>query len=197
MSNSQKAPGQQASGQQPQTPEAQLQQYFNAIDVDRTNCLSPAELQRALVLNCDGSTFNFDTIQLLFNMFDSDRSGTIHFQEFSSLWRYIEDWKKIFVAFDRDNSGFIDPNELKSALLAFGFNISDRLIQIFVRKYKIRHGGVQKHAPMTYSVNFDNFVQICVSIKTMTQTFRAIDNDSDGWAKINYEQMLELILKNL
>ncbi|CAG8605696.1 5537_t:CDS:1 [Ambispora leptoticha] len=180
--------------------EAQLQQFFNAIDTDRTNSLSPTELQQALLLNTDGSPFNLDTIQLLFNMFDFDRSGSIHFQEFAGLWRYVEEWKKIFASFDRDNSGTIDTSELKNALLAFGFNVSDRFLDIIVRKYNSRHRapGVPKNSPQhNAAVNFDNFVQICVTMKTLTDRFRALDNDGDGWVKINYEQMLELILKSL
>ncbi|CAG8607568.1 3521_t:CDS:1 [Ambispora gerdemannii] len=180
--------------------DAQLHQFFNAIDTDHTNCLNPTELQRALLLNSDGSPFNFDTIQLLFNMFDSDRSGSIHFQEFASLWRYIEDWKKIFVTFDRDNSGTVDSSELKTALHAFGFNVSDRFLNIVIRKYNSRHrvpGGPKNSLQHNATVNFDSFVQICVTIKSLTDTFRTVDSDGDGWAKINYEEMLELIVKNI
>lgn len=53
-------------------------------------------------------------------MFDRDGSGSINFQEFQSLWRYVTDWTNTFRNFDRDRSGFIDKNELSSALSAFG-----------------------------------------------------------------------------
>jgi Ca2+-binding EF-hand superfamily protein len=47
-------------------------------------------------------------------MFDRDNNGTINFQEFSSLWKYITDWQNTFRNYDRDNSGNIDKNELKT-----------------------------------------------------------------------------------
>ena len=47
-------------------------------------------------------------------MFDRDNNGTINFQEFSSLWKYITDWQNTFRSYDRDNSGNIDKNELKT-----------------------------------------------------------------------------------
>lgn len=47
-------------------------------------------------------------------MFDRDRSGTINFQEFGSLWKYVNDWQTTFRSYDRDNSGSIDKNELKT-----------------------------------------------------------------------------------
>ena len=59
-------------------------------------------------------------ISFLSGMFDRDNSGTINFQEFSSLWKYVTDWQNTFRSYDRDNSGSIDKNELKTALTSFG-----------------------------------------------------------------------------
>ncbi len=53
-------------------------------------------------------------------MFDKDNSGTINFQEFAALWKYVTDWQNCFRGFDRDNSGSIDRNELKTAITTFG-----------------------------------------------------------------------------
>lgn len=62
-----------------------------------------------------------NTLEVFFSgMFDKDNSGTINFQEFSSLWKYVTDWQNTFRSYDRDNSGSIDRNELKHALTSFG-----------------------------------------------------------------------------
>ena len=53
-------------------------------------------------------------------MFDKDHTGTINFQEFGSLWKYIQDWQTTFRSYDKDNSGAIDQQELKTALTSFG-----------------------------------------------------------------------------
>lgn len=45
------------------------------------------------------------------------------------------------------------------------------------------------------NITFDNFVQACVTIKTLTDSFRRFDTDNDGWIQINYEQFLELVIK--
>jgi Ca2+-binding EF-hand superfamily protein len=44
-------------------------------------------------------------------------------------------------------------------------------------------------------ITFDNFVQACVTVKTLTDSFRQFDSDGDGWIQINYEQFLELIVR--
>ena len=60
-------------------------------------------------------------------MFDRDHTGTINFQEFQQLWKYITDWQNTFRSYDRDNSGSIDKHELKTALTHFGENRSHQL----------------------------------------------------------------------
>lgn len=53
-------------------------------------------------------------------MFDRENKGGVNFNEFAGVWKYITDWQNIFRTYDRDNSGFIDRNELKQALTGFG-----------------------------------------------------------------------------
>ena len=55
-------------------------------------------------------------------MFDKDGSGTVSFEEFCALWKYVTDWLNCFKSFDRDNSGSIDKNELKTAFTTFGMS---------------------------------------------------------------------------
>jgi hypothetical protein len=55
------------------------------------------------------------------SIFDTDRSGTIGFNEFSGLWKYIKDWQNVFRHFDADRSGSIDGRELDQAMRQFGF----------------------------------------------------------------------------
>lgn len=43
-------------------------------------------------------------------------------------------------------------------------------------------------------MTFDNFVQACVTVKTLTDSFRAFDTDGDGWININYEQVMIIMM---
>ena len=52
-------------------------------------------------------------------MFDRDNNGTITFNEFSSLWKYITDWQTTFRSYDKDNSGTIDKGELQTGVNQF------------------------------------------------------------------------------
>lgn len=64
-----------------------------------------------------------------------DNSGTINYNEFIGLWKYIEDWKRCFQAFDVDRSGSINESEMGNALRSFGFNVSPRFVHTLIQKF--------------------------------------------------------------
>ncbi|KAJ1984594.1 hypothetical protein H4R34_000566 [Dimargaris verticillata] len=192
-------PPQRPPPQQPQgnpvggTPDQNtLWSWFAAVDADRSGALTADELQRAL-MNGDWSPFNMETVRMMVNMFDRDNSGTITFDEFKGLWKYIEDWKQCFFKFDRDRSGSIDAQELTHALRTFGYNVPPSVINLLIRKFDIKAGNV-KSKTGTGNVTFDNFIQACVTIRTLTESFQRFDTDQDGWVNINYEQFLTLVV---
>lgn len=129
------------------------------------------------------TAFNPETVRLMIGMFDRDRSGTINFQEFGSLWKYVQDWQTTFRSYDRDNSGSIDKQELKTgqlklskvtshfllviwkiitALTSFGYRLSDRFYELLIRKFDRTGRG---------TVAFDDFIQCCVVIQVSRQYY--------------------------
>ncbi|KAA1477500.1 EF-hand [Dentipellis sp. KUC8613] len=186
-------PGQLAGP--PPGADPQLWSWFTAVDTDRSGHISAHELQKALI-NGDWSPFDLDTVKLLMSIFDTDRSGTIGFNEFAGLWKYIKDWQNVFRHFDRDNSGSIDGQELQDALRQFGYNLSPQLLQLVQRKYDVKATTTQaaygRGAPP--GISFDRFVRACVVVKQITESFAKLDADRDGWIQINYDQFMQTVL---
>ncbi|XP_033117615.1 programmed cell death protein 6-like [Anneissia japonica] len=167
----------------PQPGGVDLWGIFQKVDKDRSGAISVNELQQALS-NGTWTPFNPETVRLMIGMFDRDNNGTINFQEFGSLWKYVTDWQAAFRSYDKDNSGSIDKNELKQALTNFGYRLSDRFYDILIRKFDRSGRGV---------IAFDDFIQCCVVIQTLTSSFRMYDTNQNGWINISYEQFLTLV----
>lgn len=129
-----------------------------------------------------------ETVRMMVNMFDRDGSGSISFKEFIGLWNYIEKWKNCFRTFDLDGSGTIDASELHKALRGFGYNLSEGMISLIMTKYDVRGQG---------NISFDNFVQSCVTVQTLTDAFRRIDVAGTGVVTMTYEQVRRLALSTL
>lgn len=160
-----------------------LWSIFQRVDKDRSGQVTAKELQDALS-NGTWTPFNPETVRLMIGMFDRDFSGTINYQEFTQLWKYVTDWQNTFRQFDQDGSGTIDRHELKNALMTFGFQLSERFYDVLVVKFDRQGRGV---------IAFDDFIQCCVVLQTLTNAFQAHDRDHDGIIQITYEEFLSLV----
>jgi len=171
----------------PPGADPKLWSCFLAVDADRSGSISVFELQRALV-NGDWTPFDLDTVKLLMNLFDQNRSGDISFAEFTGLWRYIEDWRRVFRHFDKDGSGTIDTWELQSALNQFGLKLSPHLLSLLVAKFASAPSGTQVG---DQTITFDRFMRACVFVKQFTESFASLDTDKEGRVQLNYEQFMK------
>lgn len=149
--------------------------------------LSERELSAALV-NGDWTAFDIQTVRMMIRMFDSDRNGTINFDEFCGLWSFLASWRTLFDRFDVDHSGNISLAEFTNALIAFRYRLSPQFVELLFRTYDKRNEGV---------MSFDLFVQSCISLKRMTDVFKKYDDDRDGYITLSFEDFLSEILKQL
>ena len=100
-------------------------------------------------------------------MFDRQNKGTINFEDFGLLWKYVTDWQACFRSFDRDNSGSIDRQALRNALNTFGYRLTEPVHQMIFRKFDRSGDG---------KVYFDDFIQCCVVLQVnLTRHFSIIE----------------------
>lgn len=117
---------------------------------------------------------------MMIRMFDTDRSGTINFDEFCGLWGFLAKWRTLFDRFDLDRSGSINFTEFSSALEQFGYRLSAQFVQLLFSTFARNVGGRGDDKGRTMGLSFDLFVQACISLKRMTDVFRKYDEDRDG-----------------
>lgn len=109
----------------------------------------------------------------MIGMFDRQGRGTINFDEFGCLWKYVTDRQNCFRSFDRDNSGkynlgqkitlsqygivlgSIDHGEFSTALQSFGYRLSPTTIHVLMNKFDSQKRG---------SILFDDFIRCCVTL---------------------------------
>jgi len=164
----------------------QVASWFHAVDKDRSGHINIFELQQALT-NANWSHFNPETCRLMIGMFDRDNNGTIDLNEFQALWTYINQWKAIFDQFDRDRSGSIDSIELNNAYNTLGYRLSPQFSQLVVCRYDIHN---RSRLPL------DSFIQSCVLLKSITDTFRQKDPQGQGRISIAYEEFMTMVMLN-
>ncbi|KCV68461.1 hypothetical protein H696_04755 [Fonticula alba] len=133
-----------------------------------------------------------------FSAADSNRSGQLEAHELqrclsngswapfdisTTLWGYVQSWSNVFYECDRNRSHSISFKELKRVLKSLQYNVSDNFVSLLTYKYS--HYGQE--------IRFDHYVEICVAMHMLTDQFRALDTNQNGYATMQYEQFLSIM----
>ncbi|XP_051138744.1 calcium-binding protein CBP-like [Andrographis paniculata] len=158
---------------------------FQMADQDNSGFIDDKELQRALSMYFQN--FGLRTVHLLMYLFTNSNVRKIGPKEFSQVFYCLQSWKAIFERFDKDRSGKIDTVELREALLSLGFSVSPLVLDLLVSKFD-KNGGVSK------AIEYDNFIECCLTVKGLTEKFKEKDTTFTGSATFNYETFMLTVL---
>jgi Ca2+-binding EF-hand superfamily protein len=162
-----------------------LQNQFNIIDKDRSGQICPSELAGTPF---DGIKFSLETTLLLVRVFDKDKSGTVGFNEFGALAKFISSMKQAFQAYDRDRSGSIELNEVQLAVSQGGFSLSPQTLQSVYNKF-LRNPVLNPGAKLR-GLNLEMFVQLCAFLGSTRSSFMQHDYQRTGWIQINLDMFV-------
>lgn len=158
-------------------------QCFNRIDKDGNGVIDDTELQ-AVLSSCN-QTFSLRTVHLLMYEFTHSNKRKIGPKEFVPLLKCLQTWKTTFQRFDRDRNGSIDSMELGVALSSQGYCVSPGIVKLLIANFTKSSGG-------KCSLQYDQFIECCLTVKGLSETFRA--REECGKASFTYEEFLLNVL---
>ncbi|XP_021741061.1 probable calcium-binding protein CML49 [Chenopodium quinoa] len=158
---------------------------FQVADQDGSGLIDDKELQRAL--SSYNQSFSLRTVHLLMYLFTSSNSRRIGPKEFITLFYSLQSWREIFERYDRDRSGKVDASELRDALYGLGFSVSPVILDLLVSKFD-KTGGKSK------AIEYDNFIECCLTVKGLTEKFKEKDKSYSGSATFTYEDFMLTVL---
>ncbi|KAJ7972180.1 Calcium-binding EF-hand family protein [Quillaja saponaria] len=158
---------------------------FQLADQDGSGLIDDKEMQRAL--SSYNQSFSLRTVHLLMHHFTNTNARKIGPKEFTSLFYSLQNWRTTFERFDKDMSGKIDSSELREALLSMGFSVSPVVLDLLVSKFD-KTGGSSR------AIEYDNFIECCLTVKGLTEKFREKDTMYNGSATFSYESFMLTVL---
>ncbi|CAB4285622.1 unnamed protein product [Prunus armeniaca] len=138
---------------------AEFQEAFCLLDMDGDGCITIEELGTALESLDQHPTE--EELQNMIREIDADGNGTIEFGEFLHLMeRKIKEneadaeLREAFKVFDKDQDGYISPNELRHVMINLGERLTDEEVEQMIREADLDGDGL---------VNYDEFVRMMLA----------------------------------
>ncbi|KDO48936.1 hypothetical protein CISIN_1g031616mg [Citrus sinensis] len=118
----------------PEDQIAEFQEAFSMLDKDGDGCITFEELASAIKSLDQNPTE--EELRNMINEVDLDGNGTIEFLEFLKLMatkmkenEAQEELKEAFKVFDKDQDGYISPNELRHVMMNLGEKLTDEELE--------------------------------------------------------------------
>lgn len=161
---------------QPHDPNAELRSWFQAVDQDGTGRIDANELQGAL--SNGGFVFNRATVERMIRLFNRDGSGKVDFVEFGSLHRFVKDMTNAFRLRDTSGDGTLDGREVRAALAASGYQLSEGTFQTMMKKFDRRRVG---------GLKLDDYIDCALTLHMARNTFSFYDKGQTGQVTFNFD----------
>jgi len=149
-------------------------QWFDSVDRDRSGSVSAQEL--ALV-QFNGRPLGLGVAQKLIKVFDKDHSGSIDFNEYVALHKFLMTMQTAFFAADQDRSGLIDAREIHTALQQARFSLSLQTVQAITKKFDQTGRGI----------DFPTFLFVTAHLAHIRSIFEWNDTRNLGTVSLNFD----------
>ncbi|XP_038693996.1 sorcin-like isoform X2 [Tripterygium wilfordii] len=97
-----------------------LREWFDRVDSERTGSITAAQLQNALAVG--NLNFSISVVQQMIRMYDFDRNGTMSFDEFVALNKFLLKVQQAFADLERGRN-YLLPDDVHEALVKIGFSL--------------------------------------------------------------------------
>ncbi|KAH9687926.1 calmodulin-like protein 11 [Citrus sinensis] len=140
----------------PEDQIAEFQEAFSMLDKDGDGCITFEELASAIKSLDQNPTE--EELRNMINEVDLDGNGTIEFLEFLKLMatkmkenEAQEELKEAFKVFDKDQDGYISPNELRHVMMNLGEKLTDEELEQMILEADLDGDG---------QVNYEEFARM-------------------------------------
>lgn len=155
-----------------------LRMWFRSVDVDNSGSINTAELKRAL--EAGNLHFPSAVISQMTKMYDKDFSGTMSFDEFVSLHKFLMTVQDSFTKHSR-NRLTLSLQEMHPALQQAGYRLDQPSFFTVCRSFDVEKTG---------TFRLDDFISVCLFLQSAQNLFSAFDTSRKGQVTLDFNQFV-------
>jgi Ca2+-binding EF-hand superfamily protein len=155
-----------------------LHMWFQSVDIDNSGSINAAELKRAL--EAGNLHFPPTVISQMIKMYDKNLDGTMNFEEFVSLHKFLSVVQDTFSRNSR-NRGILTLNEIHPALQQAGYSLDRPSFYTVCQSFDNEKSG---------NFRLDDFMSICIFLQSAQNLFTAFDTERTGHVTLDFNQFV-------
>ncbi|GMP37284.1 hypothetical protein CsSME_00009037 [Camellia sinensis var. sinensis] len=145
-----------------------LREWFDRVDSDKTGSITAAQLKSALAVG--NLEFPISVVQQMIRMYDFDRNGTMSFEEFIALNKFLLKVQHAFSDSERDR-GYLVPDDVYEALVKIGFSLDSPAFYTVCESFDQKKNG---------RFRLDDFIALCIFVQSARNMFNSFDTSKQG-----------------
>ncbi|XP_076914986.1 uncharacterized protein LOC143574190 [Bidens hawaiensis] len=155
-----------------------LKEWFDRVDSDQTGSITATQLQSALAVG--NLQFPITIVQQMIRMYDFDRNGTMSFEEFVALNKFLLKVQQAFSDLERGR-GFLEPDEVYEALLKLNISMDSPAFYTVCESFDKEKKG---------RFRLDDFMSLCIFVQSARNLFNSFDTSKQGRVTLDLNQFI-------
>ncbi|XP_041999477.1 sorcin-like [Salvia splendens] len=155
-----------------------LREWFDRVDSQKTGNITAAKLKSALAVG--NLQFSLSVVQQMIRMYDFDSNGTMSFEEFFELNKFLLKVQQEFSSLERGR-GFLVPDEAYEALVKIGFSLDSPAFYTVCESFDQTKSGKLK---------LDDFISLCIFVQSARNLFNSFDTSKQGRVTLDFNQFV-------
>ncbi|KAE8716361.1 Calcium-dependent protein kinase 23 isoform 4 [Hibiscus syriacus] len=155
-----------------------LREWFDRVDSGKTGSITAPQLKSAFVMG--NLNFPLSVVQQMIRMYDFDRNGTMSFEEFIALNKFLVKVQQAFSDLER-NRGFLVIDDVYEALNKIGFSLDSPAFYTVCESFDQKKNG---------RLQLDDFISLCIFLQSARNMFNAFDTGKQGRVTLDLNQFV-------
>ncbi|KAL5562359.1 hypothetical protein UlMin_032106 [Ulmus minor] len=157
---------------------AVLREWFEVVDSNKTGNITASQLKRAFSVG--NLEFPLTIVQQMIRMYDFDRNGTMSFEEFVALNKFLLKVQQAFSDLER-NRGYLVTDDVYEALVKIGFSLDSPAFYTVCESFDQKKNG---------SFRLDDFISLCIFLQSSRNMFDSFDTAKQGRVSLDLNQFV-------
>ncbi|XVF23331.1 hypothetical protein REPUB_Repub13aG0028800 [Reevesia pubescens] len=155
-----------------------LRDWFDRVDSNKTGSITATQLKSAFAIG--NLNFTHSVVQQMIRMYDFDRNGTMSFEEFLALNKFLIKIQQSFSDLER-NRGFLATDDVYEALNKIGFSLDSPAFYTVCESFDQKKNG---------RFQLDDFISLCIFLQSARNLFNAFDTAKQGRVSLDLNQFV-------